>query len=179
MDVDKFQSTGLAYINFREHHKAVDCQRFFQGFTTWPGRHHSERTCRAQWSSIQGYEANIEKQMKQNWWKCNLPEDCKPMVFDETGARLPTLDVFPPSEGSDDERGSSSWTKKWYGGSSMLREVDRTERHPGWSNEWRNEEWWQRSEDAQDNYSTSNWRDRNTWENPASSWKSAPRLQRI
>ena len=97
MDMDKFENTGLAYINFRDHDKAVECQRHFAGYSAWPGGHFSERTCRAQWSSIQGYEANIQKQQKLNdWVNSNIPEDCKPMVFDEYGTRLPTMDIFPP-----------------------------------------------------------------------------------
>ena len=64
MDMDKFENTGLAYINFRDHDRAVECQRHFAGYSAWPGGHFSERTCRAQWSSIQGYEANIQKQQK-------------------------------------------------------------------------------------------------------------------
>ena len=175
MDQERLQSTGLAYINFRDHDKAVECQRFFSGFTAWPGRHSSERTCRAQWSSIQGFEANIEKQRKQNWLRINIPESCKPMVFDEQGTRLPTMDIFP-DWGDQDERGG--WANKWYGGSSK-REIDQTSRHPGgsWSNEWRSEEFWQKSALEQNGNGTMyrpDWRwDRNgTWDKPAPSWKS-------
>ena len=121
MDEDKFTNTGIAYINFRDHDKAVECQRYFAGFSAWPGGHFSDRTCRAQWSSIQGYEANIQRQQKlKDWVNSNLPEDCKPMVFDEHGLRLPTLDVFPPQGGwtskFSSNRQSRQWEDEWYGG---------------------------------------------------------------
>ena len=29
--------TGLAYINFRDHDKAVECQQHFAGWSSWPG----------------------------------------------------------------------------------------------------------------------------------------------
>lgn len=145
MDLDRFESTGLAYINFTSHESAVECQRFFTGFTAWPGNHRSERTCKAQWSSIQGYEANVEKQQKlQDWVSCNVPEDCKPMVFDENGTRLPTMDVFPPSE---DWRDSKGWSE-WYGGEGS---------------EWREESWkkdeWQSSSKGWDS-----WKWGQTWQ---------------
>ena len=128
--MDKFENTGLAYINFREHSKAVECQRHFSGFSAWPGGHFSERSCRAQWSSIQGYEANIQKQQKlTDWVNSNIPEDCKPMVFDSYGTRLPTMEIFPSwqdfedssrvyhgwrnSETHEDHRGW--WKDEWYG----------------------------------------------------------------
>ena len=93
-NVERFESNGLAYINFREHEKAAACRKFFSGFRSWPGHHASARICRAEWSSIQGLEANIEKHQRRNWAKINIPEDCKPMVFDENGKRLPTMAVF-------------------------------------------------------------------------------------
>jgi len=144
MDMDKFENTGLAYINFREHSKAVECQRHFSGFSAWPGGHFSERSCRAQWSSIQGYEANIQKQQKlTDWVNSNIPEDCKPMVFDSYGTRLPTMEIFPSwqdfedssrvyygwrnSETHEDHRGW--WKDEWYG---------RNGRNSGGYDAWRN-----------------------------------------
>ena len=57
-------------------------------------------------------------------WRENLPEDCKPMAFDEQGRRLPTLDVFTPLK-TDFGKGSRSrkagkgclWQDEWYGAS--------------------------------------------------------------
>ena len=118
MDEHNFTNTGIAYINFRRHDKAVECQRYFTGFTGWPKGFVSDRSCRADWSSIQGYEANIQRQQKLKDWKnSNIPEDCKPMVFDEHGLRLP-FDIR--------QKGWSSvfgeqWEDEWYGSSGNGR----------------------------------------------------------
>ena len=140
MDMERFESWGLAYINFRSHETAVECQRYFTGMDRWPGRHYSERACRAQWSSIQGYDTNIEKQQQADWVNQNVPEDCKPMVFDENGIRLPTMDVFPHSldnKGWSAKSDTVGWTDEWYGTSSNGQQSDR---HGGWP-EWRKHEW--------------------------------------
>jgi len=187
MDVDKLENTGLAYINFREHDKAVECHRYFHGFNAWPGGHFSERICKASFSSIQGYERNIEKQQNlKDWVNCNMPEDCKPMVFDEHGTRLPTMDVFPPphetgadngwrnysiedSYGSYDE--GKRWKDEWYGGGSgdgYQSSTGRNGKFGSWSDKWRKDEWWQQSENSwhkDKQYRDRKWdRDRSEWE---------------
>ena len=144
-NVERLEGLGLgeAYINFRSHEAAVVCQRYFTGFTGWPGGFHGwgEGTCRGEWSSIQGLEANIEKQRQADWVNCNVPEDCKPMVFDEQGIRLPTREVFLDRRGWGSSKGDQ-WTKEWYGSSSkgLHSYPDR------WS-DWRKDEWseWSRS----------------------------------
>ena len=152
MDVERFESWGLAYINFRSHETALECQRYFTGFDRWPGRHYSERACRAQWSSIQGFEANISKQ-QADWVNRNVPEDCKPMVFDENGTRLPTMDVFPAK--------SDTWTDEWYGSSS-----NKPSKQSGWP-EWRKEEW--KTEYTESFTEWSDW-SKETWDNSESAW---------
>ena len=135
MYLDQLENTGLAYINFRDHAMAVECQRYFEGSIDWGG-HLSDRPCKAQWSSIQGYDANITRQRTADWIRKNLPEDCKPMAFDEQGRRLPTLDVFTPLK-TDSGKGSTyrksgkgySWEDEWYGASkSHAQSIN----WPGW-----------------------------------------------
>ena len=125
MYLDQLENTGLAYINFRDHAKAVECQHFFEGGIDWGG-HISDRPCKAQWSSIQGYDANITRHRTADWTRKNVPEDCKPMAFDEQGRRLPSLDVFAPhapapafGKGSKSRKPSKghSWEDEWYGAS--------------------------------------------------------------
>ena len=60
MYLDQLENTGLAYINFCDHAKAVECQRHLERSIDWGG-HLSDRPCKAQWSSIQGYDANITR----------------------------------------------------------------------------------------------------------------------
>ena len=93
MDMEKMDNLGIAYDNFHKHSMAVGCQRYFSGFslTAWPGGNFSERNCRAEWSSIQGYEANIQRQKLNDWMNSKIPEVYKPMVFDEDGFRLPMI----------------------------------------------------------------------------------------
>lgn len=93
MDMEKMDNLGIAYDNFHKHSMAVGCQRYFSGFslTAWPGGNFSERNCRAEWSSIQGYEANIQRQKLNDWMNSKIPEVYKPMVFDEDGLRLPMI----------------------------------------------------------------------------------------
>eukprot|EP00438_Fugacium_kawagutii_P032093 Skav202514 [mRNA] locus=scaffold1359:245000:246136:- [translate_table: standard] len=163
MDMEKFENTGLAYINFRDHDKAVECQRYFTGFSSWPGEHFSERTCRAQWSSIQGYAANIEKQQRNDWVNSNIPEDCKPMVFDENGTRLPTMDIFPTSRRVDhgwrnyslDSEGKA-WTDEWYGGSSGVNSYLETGRTGQFSHSWSDN--WQKNQS-----SNQRWQSEQSW----------------
>ena len=182
MDMDRFESTGLAYINFREHDKAVACRKFFSGFRSWPGRHASDRTCRAEWSSIQGQEANIEKQQRLNWADIDIPEDCKPMVFDENGVRLPTMDVFVRNDESayayssdraryvsgrweEEERRSAGWTKEWYGGGTKG-----SRGRPHWEENWRagkQQDWWpnhRQHQDAWDSRARRTWQNYDSWE---------------
>ncbi|CAE7037320.1 unnamed protein product [Symbiodinium sp. CCMP2456] len=135
MDMDKFENQGLAYINFRDHETAVQCQNHFEGTDDWQG-HTCERPCKPEWSSIQGYAANIERQQRSDWVSGNIPEDCKPMAFDENGMRLPTLDIFPAADTGKDSRswrtvsynnkeeGSKWWKDQWYGGSSSSEQYD-------------------------------------------------------
>mmetsp|Transcript_53595 Transcript_53595/g.124827 ORF Transcript_53595/g.124827 Transcript_53595/m.124827 type:complete len:430 (+) Transcript_53595:66-1355(+) len=136
MDVDQMENTGLAYINFRDHDTAVACQRSFQGRTVF-GAHTSERPCKAQWSSIQGYDANIVKHQKSEWLQKNIPEDCKPMAFDHHGTRLPILDVFTPN---------SEWKvgRTWRSGSTS-----HDGKHDKWSG-WYTDTYddWHRSENG-------------------------------
>ncbi|CAK9020881.1 unnamed protein product [Durusdinium trenchii] len=164
MDVERVESRGLAYINFRSHADAVRCCRDFNGFSRWPGTQH-DRRCRGQWSSIQGLEANIEKQQQADWVSCNVPEDCKPMVFDEEGIRLPTWEVFVSldNKASGSSSNDKGWTNEWYGSSSSQPSDRNT--HEGWS-EWSKTEW---------NYGWSkedSWKDK-TWKSAWSKEKSA------
>ena len=101
-------NAGIAYINFRHHDKAVECKQWFAGFNGWPNGHFSERRCQTDWSCIQGYEANIQMQQKQkrDWKNLNIPEDFKPMVFDQYGC---SLSFDAASEFSD------LGEKQWYG----------------------------------------------------------------
>lgn len=121
MDMEKRENLGIAYVNFHKHSMAVECQRYFSGFslTAWPGGNFSERNCRAEWSSIQGYEANIQRQKLNDWMNSKIPEDYKPMVFDEDGFRLPMnpmKDIFLQESQADHGHGKvRRWEEKWYG----------------------------------------------------------------
>ncbi|CAJ1432241.1 unnamed protein product, partial [Effrenium voratum] len=160
MDMDKFENTGLAYINFRSPANAVECQHYFQGFTNWGGGHRSERSCAAQWSTIQGYDAaNIEKQRKLNWAASNIPEDCKPMVFDPQGTRLPTTYIFPPEAVKLEPKGwmeakakgGNSWTDEWYGEEWYGENTSETGNPKSrWNDRWGNkdEPWWRYGTDT-------------------------------
>ncbi|CAE7595833.1 ML3 [Symbiodinium natans] len=140
MYLDQLENTGLAYINFRDHEKALECQHYFEGSINWGG-HISDRPCKAQWSSIQGYEANITRHRKAAWNDKNLPEDCKPMAFDEQGRRLPPQEVFTPLHAQDSGKGgkvgryrkpgkSKSWEDEWYGASKS--HPQKGGNWPGW-----------------------------------------------
>mmetsp|Transcript_19385 Transcript_19385/g.40092 ORF Transcript_19385/g.40092 Transcript_19385/m.40092 type:complete len:436 (-) Transcript_19385:55-1362(-) len=140
MYLDQLENTGLAYINFHDHATAVECQRYFEGSIDWSG-HISDRPCKAQWSSIQGYEANITRHRKAEWLEKNVPEDCKPMAFDEQGRRLPTLEVFTPSQSlhsTDSGKGGKyqrpgkgkPWEREWYGASKP--HAGKGSNWPGW-----------------------------------------------
>ena len=50
---------------------------------------HTGLSCGVDWAFIQGFEAHVRQQRKVNWDAVNLPEDCKPMAFDEHGRALP------------------------------------------------------------------------------------------
>ncbi|CAE7846610.1 ML5 [Symbiodinium necroappetens] len=140
MYLDQLENTGLAYLNFRDHATAVECQRYFEGSIDWSG-HISDRPCKAQWSSIQGYEANITRHRKAEWLEKNVPEDCKPMAFDEQGRRLPTLEVFTPLQplhSTDSGKGGKyqrlgkgkQWERDWYGASKP--HAGKGSNWPGW-----------------------------------------------
>lgn len=142
MDMGNFQNIGIVYINFRNNAKALKCRHQFSGSTAWPGGHFSERKCKADWFSIQGYEANIQElQSQSDWVNSNIPEDCKPMVFDEHGTRLPTSEVFQPwpeayqgwrssetHQAQGDAYGNDQWQyqEKWYHGGDLYDK-------PGWN----------------------------------------------
>ena len=84
MDERTLTNTGIACINFRSHCNAKACKKRFQGFQAWPtGK--SRRKCTTEWSTLQGYEANIQSQQKyiDYWQHSNVPDDCKPIVLDK------------------------------------------------------------------------------------------------
>ena len=152
MDMGKFENRGLAYINFRSHEKAVECQNHFEGTEDWKG-HTSERPCKSDWSSIQGYAANIQRQQRSAWLTNAIPEGCKPMAFDEHGMRLPTLDIFPASlaDSRKDARSCRTmsdnnkewWRDQWYGSSSSEQNAGKNRKSCRWydSWSWKSDDW--------------------------------------
>ncbi|CAE7237144.1 ML3 [Symbiodinium natans] len=152
MDMDKFENRGIAYINFRKHETAVQCQNHFDGTDDWKG-HTSERPCKSEWSSIQGYAANIEWQQRSAWLTSAIPEGCKPMAFDENGMRLPTSDIFPASLADSRKDGRSCrtlsdnnkewWKDQWYGSSSWEQNGGKNRTSCRWygSWSWKNDDW--------------------------------------
>jgi len=174
MDMDKFENQGLAYINFRDHETAVQCQNHFEAREDWGKGHVCERPCKSEWSSIQGYAANIERQQRSAaaWVTMDIPEDCKPMAFDEHGRRLPTFDIFPASvvdtgkdsrswrtvSYSNKEEGSKWWKDQWYGGSSSEQHDGKNGKSRGWYDSWS-----RKDDDWRDHGSRSKWNDEGSW----------------
>ena len=178
MDKDKFENRGLAYINFRNHETAVQCQGHFDGSDDWKG-HTSERPCKSEWSSIQGYAANIERQRRSAWITSTIPEGCKPMAFDEDGMRLPTSDIFPASltdTGKDSRswrtvsfdngaEASNWWKDQWYGSSSSEQHVGKNRNSRGWYDSWsRKDDVWREHGSRSKWNNEGAWRDWTRWD---------------
>ncbi|CAE7542826.1 ML5, partial [Symbiodinium sp. CCMP2456] len=179
MYLDQLENTGLAYINFRDHTTAVECQRYFEGSIDWSG-HISDRPCKAQWSSIQGYEANITRHRKAEWLEKNVPEDCKPMAFDEQGRRLPTLEVFNPLQplhSTDSGKGGKyqrpgkgkQWERDWYGASKP--HAGKGSNWPGWYSDRNIETDSRQSDSGYANAAFEPFDDSASWLQAAASWQ--------
>lgn len=133
MDFQSFTTKTHAFINFRRPGQALECAKRFAGFTDWGSNAKSKVPCRASWAAVQGYDANIEKQRKSSHIHENIPEDCKPWVFDANGERLSTINIFMPDGGQTKNTNSNAksvrevmyekdahddtwWDDEWYGG---------------------------------------------------------------
>jgi hypothetical protein len=82
---------GYAFINFVTSIEAQRCFDEFEGFSGW--KVPSEKVCTVTWGSpYQGLEAHIERYQNSPVMHHSIPDEWKPVLFDEQGLRVP----FPP-----------------------------------------------------------------------------------
>lgn len=82
---------GYAFINFVTSAAAQRCFRKFEGYARWQVP--SEKVCTVTWGSpYQGFEAHVERYQNSPVMHHSIPDDWKPVLFDEQGSRIP----FPP-----------------------------------------------------------------------------------
>eukprot|EP00438_Fugacium_kawagutii_P033919 Skav205530 [mRNA] locus=scaffold4253:221872:222879:+ [translate_table: standard] len=131
VDPGGLKNLGVAYINFRYHEKAWECLSLFlhPGLGAWPA---GRWGARAEWFSIQGLQANIRMLKPIDWANLNIPEDAKPMVFDEHGSCLPTMDIFPPLQRTPGWRDWDEVHAGWQRG-----EVHGESVQGAWGDQWR------------------------------------------
>eukprot|EP00931_Biecheleriopsis_adriatica_P060377 TRINITY_DN36259_c0_g1_i1.p1 TRINITY_DN36259_c0_g1~~TRINITY_DN36259_c0_g1_i1.p1 ORF type:complete len:407 (+),score=91.02 TRINITY_DN36259_c0_g1_i1:164-1384(+) len=149
VDFVNFTNMGYAFVNFRTPEKALECAEYFSGFSAWGLQDSSENVCKVKWATVQGIEANIAQHQKTALIGENVPEDCKPWVFDEHGKRIPSISLLLPTstgkqssgkaggkarsnwkagyEHAQEEEDDSWWADEWYGGPAAERWQDNEE----------------------------------------------------
>jgi len=77
---------GYAFVNFRRGKDAKDCKDKLVKFKDWKFIK-SNKLLETSYADVQGFEANVERFRKSNISSQDLPEDCKPLIF-ENGHRI-------------------------------------------------------------------------------------------
>jgi len=86
MDFKSMVALGYSFINFLDSEDAERFKIHFTGFSHWGLE--SDKVCEMTWSTaIQGKEANIERYRNSPVMHHSMPEECKPLVF-EDGVRV-------------------------------------------------------------------------------------------
>jgi len=79
---------GYAFINFISTAEAQRCFDEFEGFSDW--KVPSEKVCTVTWGSpYQGFEAHVERYRNSPVMHHSIPDEWKPVLFDEEGMRAP------------------------------------------------------------------------------------------
>jgi hypothetical protein len=79
---------GYAFINFVTSVEAQRCFDQFEGFSEW--KVPSEKVCTVTWGSpYQGLEAHVERYQNSPVMHHSIPDEWKPVLFDEQGVRVP------------------------------------------------------------------------------------------
>mmetsp|Transcript_96158 Transcript_96158/g.170674 ORF Transcript_96158/g.170674 Transcript_96158/m.170674 type:complete len:476 (-) Transcript_96158:78-1505(-) len=172
MDFQTFKSTGWVFINFRLHKKAVECLQHFANCENWGSagiavKDASTARCKIHWANVQGYEANLERHQKSEIIDGNIPEDCKPWVFDTQGSRIPTMQVFKPAADTSNP-GELGRQVLRIAKSSAAESV-----HAKTDEWWTNDNWYGDDKPPTANKwkGTDNWKlDNNNWSNDAEKW---------
>lgn len=87
IDLKKRSGLGYAFINFICQDIAEHFCQHFSGFRRWAAT--SQKICQVTWSDyIQGFHAHVERYRNSAIMHESVPEDCKPMIF-QNGLQLP------------------------------------------------------------------------------------------
>merc|ERR1719157_533678 len=79
---------GYAFINFVSSAEAQRCFDEFEGFSDW--KVPSEKVCTVTWGSpYQGLEAHVERYQNSPVMHHSIPDEWKPVLFDQQGLRIP------------------------------------------------------------------------------------------
>jgi len=79
---------GYAFINFISSVEAQRCFDEFEGFSDW--KVPSEKVCTVTWGSpYQGLEAHVERYQNSPVMHHSIPDEWKPVLFDQEGLRIP------------------------------------------------------------------------------------------
>merc|ERR1719401_2335316 len=76
---------GYGFVNFIAPADALRAFQVFTDFTNW--RCCSKKTCQAQWSRTQGYEANVKAVQTSPSMRKQMPDNFKPVLF-QNGVRI-------------------------------------------------------------------------------------------
>merc|ERR1712232_896253 len=100
VDVARLSCLGFGFVNFRTHKDASCFLEDASGFQSW--QRHSNKVLDVSWSKpLQGLAAQIQRYRNSNIMHPSLPDQCRPLLFGESGERVPfprpTIAIRAPS----------------------------------------------------------------------------------
>lgn len=132
VDFHTRSNRGYAFINFREQEEAKRCIEHFSGFKDWSSKVGSSKACATGLANLQGKTANIKKHKRSSIVAMDMPDDCKPMLFDEDGKVIPTDEVI----------GNATTGKDWGGDGEEWPEEEWPEAEVEWKEwDWPEDSW--------------------------------------
>ena len=77
---------GYAFVNFQRDCNAQDCKHKLLNFSDWTFK--SGKCLETRYAFVQGFKSNVERYRKSYISSQDVPENCKPLVFDANGHRV-------------------------------------------------------------------------------------------